>query len=306
MAVSYGRAGDGQRLGFPGLAEFVVREGGREVLCRPDRATPASTLRHLLLDQVLPRVLSLRGDLVLHAGCVVTESGACAFVGPSGAGKSTLCAAFAVRGARVLADDCVIVRRSGNRGIEVSASYPGLRLFPQTRDLLGLCSEGTAPVSHYTDKRRFAVPFEQGPVPLQALFVLAEEGPAAHGSAVEVLPVRGRAAFLVLLRSLFQLHLDDRCRSSELFKQVAAVADELPIHRLRCPRDLTRLPAVCAAILRAAAARPSDPPHLRDRHDVVPIHQHEPVVAEEPQELVRGGVEEVRYSEPERPRCCEE
>src|SRR5262245_35532677 len=101
----------GYQLGFPGLAVFDIADDGRSIVGRTEGTLPLSTVEHLVVDQVLPRVLAQRGRLVLHAGCVVTARGAVAFLGDSGAGKSTLCASFARAGdGLVLGDDGIVVR----------------------------------------------------------------------------------------------------------------------------------------------------------------------------------------------------
>ena len=65
----------------------------------------ARYLDHLVRDHVVPRRLSMRGEIVLHATAVEFDGLAVGFVGVSTAGKSTLAAAGATAGGRILADD---------------------------------------------------------------------------------------------------------------------------------------------------------------------------------------------------------
>jgi hypothetical protein len=247
----------GHRLGFPGLAEFDVAGRGEEILCRPDAGGSPATLRHLLLDQVLPRVLGSRGSLVLHAGGVVRDGRAVAFLGPSGAGKSTLCAAFAAAGAAILADDCLIANPGPSGRIHVRPAYAGLRLHPDSLALLGVASEDATPVAHYTGKRRVparapGLRFRAGPAPLGGLFVLDTE----PGRSVAITRLAVREAFVALLRGVFQLHLEDRSIARSIFEGVLGVCRSVPVHRLAYPRDLSLLPQLVLAVT-SAACRPA-------------------------------------------------
>ena len=77
-------------LRFPELAEFEVSNDGRSVRCYPAPALPSDTLSHLLIDQVIPLLLTLHGEVVLHSSAVRGPTSAAAFIGKSGSGKSTL------------------------------------------------------------------------------------------------------------------------------------------------------------------------------------------------------------------------
>ena len=58
-----------------GLATFLIDGGGGAITCRPHETLPPGTLEHLLIDQVLPRVLTHRGRVVIHAGRKLASSG---------------------------------------------------------------------------------------------------------------------------------------------------------------------------------------------------------------------------------------
>jgi hypothetical protein len=248
VVLSCARDGDAYRLGFPGLATFLVDDDGA-ISCRPDPALPPGTLEHLLIDQVLPRVLTHRGYLVLHAGCVASARGAVAFLGDSGSGKSTLCAEFARAGHPLLGDDGIVVRRiAAAPGFDAIATYPGLRLFPDPLAHVFDGRAGAAPVAHYSAKRRLdrhsaELTLVAGALPLLALYVLDTD------TSVTIEPLSERDAFMVLLRASFQLHLEDRERSRGLFERLGGVLDAVPVRRLSYPRDFARLGAVREAVI---------------------------------------------------------
>lgn len=247
MSLACSRDGDAYRLGVPGLAMIRIEEAGRRVTFGPLAELSTETIEHLLVDQVLPRVLTHCSRLVLHAGCVAAAGGALAFLGESGVGKSTLCAALARTGSPLLSDDAIVALETAS-GFDAVSTYPGLRLLPDPLDaLFGPSARGDA-VAHYTKKRRVnpnadAIELVPGPLPLRALYVLAE------GPRVAVDPLEGTGAFLALVRSSFLLHLADRERSREQFERLSALSDAVPVRRLAYPRDLAQLPAVVDALL---------------------------------------------------------
>ncbi len=65
-----------------------------------------------LIEICLVTRVSRAGGLVLHASGVLDHGSVCVFTGPSGAGKSTISDLFASRGASVLSDERVIIRRN--------------------------------------------------------------------------------------------------------------------------------------------------------------------------------------------------
>src|ERR1051325_4226430 len=54
--VAFGRDAAGYRLRFQNLADFDIFPAARSIRCHARADTPLHTVRHLLLDQVLPLV----------------------------------------------------------------------------------------------------------------------------------------------------------------------------------------------------------------------------------------------------------
>jgi energy-coupling factor transporter ATP-binding protein EcfA2 len=250
--LSAAKNDDGYLLRFHDHADFVMDEGGREIVCRYWQDGAPETLRHLLIDQVMPLVLNLRGAEALHASAVLVDGGAVAFTGPTGTGKSTLAAELARAGHSVISDDCLGVVH-GEAAFEVVPAYPGLRLRSDALHHLDLDERPVQPVAEYTDKCRltvegsFADPSRR--CPLRAVFVL-DDGPAADGEAV-VRELHPRDATMELIRSAFRFEVQDRSmleRQLELFTRVAAA---VPVRRVSAPRDLARLPDLRRTVLRS-------------------------------------------------------
>jgi hypothetical protein len=255
--LSFARHDDGYLLRFRDLADFLVSGDGAHICACPSQTLPDDTLRHLLLDQVLPLALSRRGRVLLHASAVhVPGIGALAFAGPTGRGKSTLAAALASRGGRILSDDCLVVEpRPG--GLHVLPSYPGLRLWPDARSRALRRGTRDGRVAHYTRKRRVnggALRFHRDPSPLRALFLLSERGTA--GFAVTIRRCRASARLMGLVKYAYILDIEDREHLARAFDGLASLVTSVPVLRLRVRHGHSRLAEVADAICAYAEALP--------------------------------------------------
>ncbi len=249
------RDASGFLLRFPALADFSVDVRGREIVCHARRGTPMATLRHLLLDQVLPLVLNLRGRDALHATCVLTPRGACAFTGPTGAGKSTLAASFLLAGYPVLSDDCLVLGEDGG-AILATPAYPGLRLWGDALAALGGARAPSRPVAHYTSKRRLRTREGRTPrlaarYPVARVYALAPPAVEKRGepAAPRIERLSRREGLMELIAAAFRLDIADRGMLARQFDFLARVASRVPVRRLRIPHDFAVLPAVRASIL---------------------------------------------------------
>lgn len=248
VALVGAREGDAYRLGVPGVAVFSIDATATRIAGAAEGDASAETIEHLLVDQVLPRLLAHRGRLVLHAGGLLTPFGAVAFIGESGMGKSTLCSALARAGHRVLGDDGLVVRPRPDGAPDVLATYPGLRLLPESLHELHGADVPTTPVASGRPKRRVAIGGGAGPAPLRAIYALAES------RDVQIHHVRGVDAIMTLVTSSFHLHWNDPVRSRDHFERVAATVHEVPVRRLGYPRDFAALPRVVSAVIEDLAA----------------------------------------------------
>ena len=128
-------------LRFPRQADFLIEPDGVTTTCYPRRGLSRATLRHLLLDHVLPLVVSHRGRIILHASAVATPYGGVGFLAATGAGKSTLAASLSRRGWPLVADDSLQVE-PGVDSVVATASYSGLRLWAESFPALRVAPTG--------------------------------------------------------------------------------------------------------------------------------------------------------------------
>jgi hypothetical protein len=188
---------------------------------------------------------------------VVTEFGAIAFVGRTGEGKSTLAANFARNGCPMLSDDCLALRLHGQYWTAV-ASYPGVRLWSPTLDILLHRHTPTDDMAHYTCKRRVndneVVPHVQGPAPLRGLFLLScgEREPS-------ITRLRPAPAAMALIAYAFNLDITDGAFLRRQFESISDIADKVPAFELHYPRDFAMLSRVQQVILKQLKETHPDP-----------------------------------------------
>jgi hypothetical protein len=238
---------DGLIVDFPGWATFeVARE--RVALIADDTDDP-DLVAHLLLDHVLPRLVALRGDLMLHAAGAVGPSGrAHVFLGPTGTGKSTLATAMAAAGWPLLDDDGLRVVATDGVWCVVPG-YAGVRLLPDSAEAVVPLLPPGRPMAKGHDKRRYAVDgttltMANGPVPIGVVYVL--ERVDAHTPDTSPLGFGDRLTALV--EHGFHLADEPAAITRQAFERAAAVAADADVRRLGVPLGLESLAATVALL----------------------------------------------------------
>lgn len=250
VVFSIARVNESYRLRFPRLADFLISPDDKTIVCESAVDTPPETVRHLFLDQVLPRVLGHRGHLIVHASSVQMRSGAgLAFVGQSGWGKSTLAASFMQDGAKFLGDDCLKLKMLEGKLIGVPA-YPGARLWDDSIDALYPAGIKTGQVSHYSNKRRIMAESRRAVTQSEFKAVFFLQDPAESSSeAISIQQLRGSSTTMELIRRSFLLDVESSSAAAVHFKLIGEMQSSSPLFfSLQYPRDYARLKDVRAAI----------------------------------------------------------
>lgn len=246
--------GDEYRLVFGESLKALCIPGEGKVVCDCDVADfeRSEFLRHLLLDQVLPRLACSLGELILHASCVTNWTRTIAFIGRSGAGKSTMAAGFLNDGWRLLSDDCVLIRQfpyespadsAVHPGWQVLGAYPGLKLLPDSIKAL-LCVDGLQPNGRavaYGDKVRVSeVACDVPPnLELAALVHLADDPTSTALAAIS-----GARAAMVIMNETFSMNPRDLVAARHRLPLVTGVAERTRFFSMPRQRNFNDFAAV--------------------------------------------------------------
>lgn len=229
-----------------GWAEYrISADGGAITVAHSEQAPFLEVIRYIT-GVSLGAALRFRGVLCLHASAVLVNGAAIIFAGPSHAGKSSLSAAFHRRGYSLITED-VVAFDQRDAGVFVRPGYAGIRLYPETLDLLygsGAVTKAMQ-VDHKYLHRLDAIP--AAPCPVQALYLLAPRDPHQLQPKVTLID---RQNALLALTSQFYLH---RFAPKEWlardFPRLGEFVQRIPVYILERPDSLSCLDATIDLIL---------------------------------------------------------
>ena len=238
-------------LRISNYADFVIANDRRQIGVWAPPTTSLETLRHLLLDQVLPRVLAHPGRLVLHGGAVKIGDEAIAFVGETGSGKSTLTASFHAASYPPLSDDCLIITGTEN-GVLCQPTYPCIRLWPDAISNLYAQEPKVAPMAHYSNKQRLILDigdkYKSLQSPLTAIYLLAPE-PLTKDISIFHKRLSPAEACIEIIRNSFQLDPTDSLLGAAILEEASNIAETVPLFALYYKRDYSLISDVIKYIV---------------------------------------------------------
>lgn len=239
--LRFGHIDDKYILEFPDLSFFSVSLNDMTIEYHTSSHVPPESIRHLLLDQVIPRTLGQLGRLVLHASAIKLADGAgIAFLGDSGWGKSTLASSFLESGGQHISDDCLLIKKNANSLTGIN-SYQGVRLLNDSAKAIFPDQSETAPVAHYSEKRRLLLTSKNMPglpasTKLDALFLLTNPAENSADDPVLIEVIRGVEEMMSLIKQTFVLDPLDKEIIAKLFRTLGDfLRTGIPIYRIRYP-----------------------------------------------------------------------
>ena len=231
--------------------EFVVSPDGRRIAGRSLSTTSAEAFHAYLLGHVLSYALLKRGTDPLHGTVVVVGGAGIAFLGDCGYGKSSIAASFVAAGHRLLTDDLLVLKSSGD-GFAAFPGPPRIKLSPKMARAFFEAQSCGVPMNKFTPK--LVVPMradqiQQTPVPLTAIYLLTPPAKRARTARVTIRRVSLRRGFVELLRNTFNAQVRETDRLERQFRQASRVVAAVPVKTLSYRRHTSMLPAVRNAVL---------------------------------------------------------
>ena len=206
---------------LPPTASFLLEPmSGRIIVDNKD--DDADLLEHRIVSTAASTLLSMRGDLVLHAAAVEVGGRAVLFCGPTQRGKSTPARALGEAGYRLLGEDGVVIELSENGAI----AFPGARGVRVRRH----DKEGR----NRTDLLPDPGDGEPDPCPVAAVVLLGE-----RGERLTVERMESVRALALLTPNL--VHSGSRAAIGAAFANLATLLGSTPTFAAALPDDIGAL-----------------------------------------------------------------
>lgn len=246
--------------------QFLIDDEGTQIWATwPNETLTLEDTGTYLLGPVMGFVLLLRGFISLHACAIAVQNQAVVITGPAGSGKSTTAAAFAEQGYRILAEDVVTLR---DRGAEflIQPAYPSIRLWPASVEALYGAADRLPKLTPtwdkcYLDLTQDKYEFQHAPLPLAAVYVLAERSDDPAAPFIEDLtPAEG---LMSLIANTYATYLMDKKMRAREFEILQRVLNSVPVKRVTPHSDPARIGGLCQTILESFALINSGMPASR-------------------------------------------
>jgi len=205
---------------LPPTESFLIEAtSGRVVV---DSEAGAELREHRIASSAVCTLLSMRGDLVLHASAIETGNRAVLFCGPTERGKSTLARALGEAGYRLLGEDGIAIELGDREHV----AFPGARgVRVRSRD-----GNGRAQTDLLPDPGNG----EPDPCPVAAVVLLGE-----RGAQLTTEPLEPARALALLTPNL--VHSGGRAAIGAAFANLATLLSSTPAFVASLPDDLDAL-----------------------------------------------------------------
>jgi hypothetical protein len=220
------------RLRYSLICDFLVSADLRRVTVCPVEGVDPDRVAVFTSGGLPAFILTMLGELVLHASAVEVGGRALAFVGPSGMGKSTLATLCCIEGARLVTDDVLRVDLAqGAPRVHLGAGE--LRLRPSSAGLAdGFASSPRA--RHTADGRQALAPPAAVTelLPLAAIVIPLADRSAKAVSMQRLDPMQ---ALLTLLAYPRLPGWADPLSHAEQMQKLGALVEQLDVYVGRIP-----------------------------------------------------------------------
>lgn len=245
-------------LRFEDRIEIEYRQAQKLALVRYDGTVGQALLRHVVLDQFLPRIISLKQNLVVHSSGVSFNGGLALFLGKSGCGKSTLAGELQNFGCELVSDDCNVILASDKNEYTAVPTYQSLRLSPQSYEhvFTGVKKDvSTVPVVEGGSKLKVPTCSMSDSVsrhkelPVKAVFTLKTDDLVVEAVHLRMITIEDTR--IELVKNMFRLDIDNFDATASKLAMAKSVAKSTRNFSLTYPRDYSMLKKVCETVLEA-------------------------------------------------------
>lgn len=248
ISISCGKDGSVYHLLFPNIAEFHIIPDCYQINCFP-LTNKIGIIRHLLLDQVIPRVLYHNGEFVVHASGINFATGGGLFLGETGYGKSTIAMKLCHLGFPLISDDCVLLRKEAGK-VLIVPNYPGARLWPVSVSVLFPQRK----LTKLSNKIRFNISDKDrkmGDIPSSYLTVLFFLNNPSEKADFSITTISGAAKAIELIKHCFPLDIFDQQLQKTQFINLSTIVDSpgITCRTLSYRREYGELQSVCEQIV---------------------------------------------------------
>lgn len=258
ITISCAKLGEDYYLRFPYLADFHIFDDCSGIRCYPCPGVTDEMVRHLLLDQVIPRVVGYRGHIVLHASAVRIDGVAIAFLGETGWGKSTLATSFHMNGYPLLTDDSLLIDQQGKDIIGLPG-YVGARLWQDSFEAFADELQPLHELAQYSSKKRLNLhensKADNYKLPIKAIFILGMPNQLSNEGKIRITEIIGARKIIELVKHTFTLDVTDKDRTTDIFRKIGVLAtSEVPKFNLHYPHDHKLLARIRDMVIKTVVA----------------------------------------------------
>ncbi|SEF17122.1 hypothetical protein [Jiangella alba] len=239
-------ADGGWLLRFYRTCDFVVAPDGRSVRVHVVEGADPGIAGILTAGALLSFLVTIRGDVVLHASAVQIGGGAVAFVGRSGMGKSTMATLMCAAGGELITDDVLRLDDDGDGRPVCRLGATELRLRKSAAELVEQFA--VAPSSRLTSDARDALSVAASRADRVPLAGIVFPLPDRERTSIELTRMGAMDALITLLRFPRLLGWTDPEILDRQFQQAGELVERVPVFVAHVPWGPPFSPAVAPAI----------------------------------------------------------
>ena len=229
------------RLHYAEGIDYVLSRDGAQLWICWSTTVAESDIFSYLLGPVMGFVLRVRGVVCLHASAVAVDRKAVVFIGDAGAGKSTTAMAMGRLGYPIISDDIVPIYKN-LEVIYAQPGYPRMRLRQTSLPMLSDLNLNLPPLPDAKGQGRLhfdltsgGYQFQSAPLPIGALYLLADRSADPHAPRVE--PVSPLDGIMGIVANTYATRFLDRAMRAHELQQVSHLVNQVAVRKVYPHRE---------------------------------------------------------------------